>query len=227
MEFKDASSDIAEISKDYQFDPAPNWLVRIQELIQQALLALQQFLDSLFQTRHSAASDSRSLSTFMQLALCLAGAIALVFIIYFLWKRVKQVAEEKISSKRGASAIEKILDSAGYRQEAETLAQDGNYRSACRALYLCLLQLMHEKNVTPFAPAKTNYEYRYLLASYGKVQEGFKKLAEIVELVWFGNKEANRIDYEECIAILLSLEPEIEKISAEKARLAAEAAASV
>lgn len=217
MEFKDHSSQIAEVSKNYLHHETPGWLVRWQELLQQLQQWWYELWERIFNSQHgSGPTDSRGFSTLLQYGLYVAGLIAFVGICYLLWRRVLRLNEEKISTTRGASSMEKILDSEGYRQEAERLASAENYKGACRALYLCLLQYMHEKTVAVFAPAKTNYEYRYLLLSYPTLQSSFMELAEIVEVVWFGNKTAERSDYAECLEILSIAREEIERIYAER-----------
>lgn len=221
MDFKDVSSDIAAISQNYSYQPAPNWLIRFQDAVREILQAVEQFLNELFHIPTPGATDSRAVSSAMMLTIYAIGFIALLAIGYYMWSRARRASEEEASTKRGASAVEKILDSQGYRDEAVRLSESGDYKGACRNLYLCFLQLMHEKTVTAFAPAKTNYEYRYILSPYPSLQRGFKDLAETVELVWFGNKSADNSDYLQCRSILEKLEPEIERISAEKARLAA------
>ena len=221
MDFKDLSPDIAAVSQNYSYQPAPNWLIRFQDAVRQVLSAIEQFINELFRIRSPGGADSRVVSSAMMWIVYAAGFSALLAIIYFLWKRARRTREEEASTKRGAAAIEKILDSQGYRDEAIRQSEAGNFKSACRYLYLCFLQLMHEKNVTAFAPAKTNYEYRYILAAYPSLQSGFRELAETVELVWFGNKSADNSDYQQCKDILARLEPEIERISIEKARIAA------
>ena len=157
------------------------------------------------------------MSVLLQYSVYLLGAIALLAICYLLWKRVAAGRQEKSATKRGAASVDKILDSQGYRQEAERLAGSGDYKGACRALYLCLLQNMHEKTVAVFAPAKTNFEYRYVLAAYPPLQSGFTQLIEIVENVWFGNKNAEQDDYTRCLQILAETEPEVERIGAANA----------
>ncbi|MBX9569440.1 MAG: DUF4129 domain-containing protein [Candidatus Obscuribacterales bacterium] len=221
MDFKDASPDIAAISQNYSYHPAPNWLIRLQDAVREILQGIEQLLNHLTRIPSPGGADSKAVSSVMMYAVYAAGFIALIAIVYYFWKRARQASEEEASTKRGATAVEKILDSEGYRNESAKHAGSGDYKSACRYLYLCFLQLMHEKNVTAFAPAKTNYEYRYILAAHPALQGGFKDLAETVELVWFGNKTADNSDYEQCKRILEGLEPEIERISSEKARLAA------
>lgn len=215
MEFKDHSLEIEAVSKNYISHDFPPWLLRLQELTQQMLQFLQELLERLLRNRASSGpADSHSLSTLLQYALYLAGIIAFVLICYLLLKRAAQAREETAEARRGAASIEKILDSQGYRKEAEKLALAADFRGACRALYLSLLQDMHEKSVAAFAPAKTNYEYRYLLAGFPQLQSSFMQLAEIIEQVWFGNKNAGMDDYTECLNLLASASQEVQSISA-------------
>src|SRR5579883_1303337 len=188
MEFKDHSSQLAEVSKAYAHHETPFWLLRWQELMQQLQQWWQAFWDKFLNAHRGAGfCDNRGFSSLLQYAIYIAGFIAFLTICYLLWRRAVRLTEQKNSTTRGAAAVEKILDSEGYRQEAERLFSVQNYKGACRALYLCLLQDMHEKSVAVFAPAKTNYEYRYLLLHFPALKEAFMRLAEIVESVWFGN----------------------------------------
>lgn len=198
MEPRDIGPEIAEIARHYDYHKMPAWLTRIQELLQQAWQWLMEMLDLLFKHRGHGTSDSRALSTLMQFALYIAGFIALVFIAYILWKRAVNRKQSADGSRQGAASIEKILDSQGYFQESESLAAKSDYRGACRSLYLSLLQVFHEECVANFSPAKTNYEYRYLLSKHPQLLESFMRFAEIVEQCWFGNKAAGSEDYREC-----------------------------
>lgn len=219
MEYKDVSPDIASVSQGYASHKFPSWWLRLQDLLQQFLLWLQDWLNAIFHQRGPGVGDNRSLSMLLQYGLYFAGAIALGVICYLLWRRAALRKETLSSTRRGAAAIDKILDSKGYRSDAERLAGLGDFKGACRALYLCLLQQMHEQQVATFAPAKTNYEYRYLLLSFPQLKSGFIQLAEIVEQIWFGNKPALTDDYAQCLHILAQASSEVERISAERANL--------
>ncbi|MBX9689744.1 MAG: DUF4129 domain-containing protein [Candidatus Obscuribacterales bacterium] len=217
MDHRDISPEIAEIAKNYSSPALPSWVLRAQEILQQLQQRLQEFLESLFYVRKFGSSSSSSMSTLIQYALYIAGLIALIAILYLLFKRVKERKQDFAATTRGAAAVEKILDSAGYRAEALRLAEKSEFKGASRAAYLCFLQQMHEKGVAAFAPAKTNYEYRYLLSAYPHLKDEFMKLASIVEEVWFGNKQAEFNDYENCLAIVDQARFELEKIEKEKA----------
>ena len=225
MGYRDISQDIAAVSQGYANHKLPPWLLRVQELLQQIMLILQQFLNSLFQHRDTGSTDSRSLSAIIQYAAYIAGALALAAIIYFVWRRASKRQELAASTTRGAAAVEKILDANGYRIEGKRLAEAADYRGACRALYLCFLQQMHEQKIAPFAPAKTNYEYRYVLSSVPLLQKDFVGLSEIVEEIWFGNKQAAPDDYANCQALLAKAGLELKRLENEHQRLKAESEA--
>jgi hypothetical protein len=227
MDFKDISSEIASISHNYAIHKLPPWLLRLQEQIQQLLHKLREFLDSLFRHRAVGPGNNLTMSTLMQYGVYVAGGLAFLGICYYLWRRASVHQEVVAATKRGAASVDKILDSTGYRAQAEKLASAGEFKGACRALYLCLLQRMHEEKVAVFAPAKTNYEYRYILQAYPHLQTSFMQMADIVEQSWFGNKEAGGDDFTQCRDILSQAGTEVERIGAEKAKAAARAEAEL
>ena len=49
-----------------------------------------------------------------------------------------------------------------------------------------------------FSATKTNYEYFYALKRMAKVAESFHNLVDLVEHIWFGDKEATGEDYKQC-----------------------------
>ncbi len=211
MPYPDIADQLSALASKYQYHKPPDALLRLQDLLRQCQQWLVEFLDS-FSIKVPGVVDSRPLSITMSIMLYAAGAAALIILGYVLWRRVKQTTTAATGLKKGVTAIEKILDSAGLQAEAEQFARQHDFREACRSLYLSLLQKLHEREIAIFAPAKTNYEYSYLLQSHGFLQSGFRELAGIVELVWFGNKKADHEDYERCRKLLEKLEPEIQEI---------------
>lgn len=220
MEFKDISGELAEVAKNYQRQDLPPWLIRLQESLQQLSQAFQEWWEKLFHLHNPGVSDSRAFSTVVQYSIYVLGVIALLVLAYVLLRRAARQREEIAATRRGAAAVEKFLDSNGYRLEAESLAKANDFKAACRSLYLCLLRYMDEKAVVGFAPAKTNFEYRYLLAEFKDLQSEFMKLADIVEHTWFGNRQADASDYNECLALLSRAETDVNSIA--EARVARE-----
>lgn len=223
MAHADISNEVSVLAEKYQYHKPPDALVHVQELLRQLLQWLLEWLDTL-SFKAPGQADSRPLSSLMIAGICLAGIVALVVIVYVTWRRAQRAKSEGQALKKGAVAIEKILDSAGLKNEAQSYAGRNNFKSACRSLYLSLLQLLHEREIAIFAPAKTNYEYAYLLAPHPELQAEFKQIAGVVELVWFGSKIADQNDYQECCVVLEKLEAQTEKIYARKKAAALEAA---
>ncbi len=221
MEFKDVSPEIASVAQNYSGPKLPSWILKGQDLLLQFWQWLQEWLNALLRHKSPGDTDSSSFSTFMQFGLYAIGVAAVLTILYLLWRRVARNRESKIATTRGAASVDKILDSRGYRLEAEKMSSVGDFKGACRAVYLCLLQNMHEKSVAAFSPAKTNYEYRYLLAAYPNLLNDFMQIANIVEFVWFGNKQAETDDYSRCLTLLHATDAELEKLAAAASEKAA------
>lgn len=205
MKYSDASPAIAEIAKNYQYPKHPEAVGNLQDLISQLLQALMDWLHSLNMTVPQT-TDSRGISISLQYSLYGLGVIGAVILIYVLFRHVKTRQKALASKKRGALDVEQELNASGWKEEADKLARTGEYRGACRALYLSLLQALDENKIAIFAPAKTNYEYRYLLAKHPEIRDGFASVADVVELVWFGNKTAGQEDYKACLMQVNDLE---------------------
>lgn len=76
------------------------------------------------------------------------------------------------------------------------------------------LHLLDENKIAVFAPTKTNYEYFYTLKQKPTIAVHFRPLVDTVELIWFGNKEAEESDYIDCLNLLTDIENAAAKIKA-------------
>ncbi|MFN8552675.1 MAG: DUF4129 domain-containing protein [Candidatus Obscuribacterales bacterium] len=134
---------------------------------------------------------------------------AFFVIVYFAMRRMGQLSAQAKLAKKGQSAAYRLLDAAGWKSEAAALAAREDWREACRALYMSSLRNMHENRVIEFTPTRTNYEYWYALEPRSQgLARAFKSLANQVELVWFGNKQATAEDYH-------SIEIQLQKVEEE------------
>lgn len=215
MPYPDISSELNSLADKYHYHKPPDAVIHFQDLMRQILQWIWEWLDALT-IRVPGPTDSRPVSSVLIIAVVIGGVIALIAAVTVINKKIKNTASEAKSKTRGLASVEKILNSAELKQQAQQQAASNDFKSACRSLYLSLLQLMHEKEIAIFAPAKTNYEYSYLLAKHRDLQAGFKDLANTVELVWFGTKPAGAKDYEECSTLLTKLETEANSIYAQK-----------
>lgn len=211
MDFKDISSEIADVASRYHYHKPPQFLLYLQELLSRIL----RFLKDLFEQLHlfnSGFSDTRMVGNLMQVLLYVIGGICAFLIVYLVFLRMTKLTQMSKLARAGALESDALLTSKGWLDEAKSLAQKEHYKSACRALYLSFLRLLEERNIAPYAPTRTNYEYWYQLSKSREIQILFRQLADIVELVWFGNKDAEASDFEECLVILDSAQTAIEKL---------------
>ncbi len=218
MEFKDISTIIADVASRYHYHRPPQFLIYLQEMLSSIL----RFLKDLFEQLHlfnSGFSDTRLVGNLMQLLLYAVGISCALVIIFLVFMRMSKLTQMSRLARAGAMDSERLLSSEGWMDEARELAEKHHFKSACRAAYLSFLRLLDEHNVAPYAPAKTNYEYWYQLSASRELQVNFRKLADIVELVWFGNKTAERADFDECLALIDSTKPIIVRLSEEKQNL--------
>jgi hypothetical protein len=213
VEFKDISKPLAEVAQQYHFHKPPPFIEQLREAAIKFFRWLNEMWREMF--RQSAGNlDSRSISTFFQWLIVFCAVVAIVGAVFVLMRRIKKQQQEAQQTIRGAQAVEEILDAGGWRDKAVKLAAQADYRGACRALYLSVLKNFDENGVAEFAPTKTNYEYSYALAKQPALQQGFKRLAYLVELVWFGNKQADENDYAESMSCLDDLQQQVQAAAA-------------
>ena len=215
MEFKDVSSEIAEVASRYHYHKPPEFLVYLQELLSRILRFIKDLLEQLH-LFNSDFSDTRMVGNLMQVLLYAAGTLCALIIIYLVFMRMTKLTQMSRLARAGATNSEMLLTSQGWLAEAKSLAEKEHYKSACRAAYLSFLRLLDEEEIAPFSPTRTNYEYWYQLSKSREIQVAFRNLADIVELVWFGNKQAVRADFEHCLELIESARPAIARLGESK-----------
>ncbi|MBD2206043.1 DUF4129 domain-containing protein [Calothrix sp. FACHB-1219] len=76
--------------------------------------------------------------------------------------------------------------------------RQGNYREACRSLYLALLQQLHDRSVIRHQPSRTDGEYLQLLRSSVTPIQPYETLITTHEQLCFSNAEILPENYEHC-----------------------------
>lgn len=210
MDLRDISPIIQEVAKNYHYHKPPDFVIFIQDLITKLLRLLHDFLDSLhfYLPEH----DTRMVGNLLKLGWFAAGAIGVLAVTYFAWRRMKQLKTAAQQAKRGQIISETFLNADAWRKQAEELASQKEWKEACRALYFSLLKRLDEKGVVEFMPTRTNYEYWYALARHKPIAVPFREIANIVESSWFGNRHATTGDYDDCIKFLGQAQEEIERV---------------
>jgi Domain of unknown function (DUF4129) len=80
---------------------------------------------------------------------------------------------------------------------SQTQQAQGNYRAACRCLYMAMLQRLHDTEVVPNQPNLTDEEYRQLLQQQPQNQS-YKILLDTHERLYFGKQKATPNTFDRC-----------------------------
>ena len=84
-----------------------------------------------------------------------------------------------------------------WEQRSQTFAGQGNYREACRSLYMAMLQRLHETTLAPQQPSRTDGEYLQLLRMIPRWQT-YKVLLNTHERLCFNDEMLSALTFEQC-----------------------------
>ncbi|WP_432813655.1 DUF4129 domain-containing protein [Pantanalinema sp. GBBB05] len=115
------------------------------------------------------------------------------------WLERPQAAAQKSSSPTNLTVAE-------WLHRSHTLAQQGNYREACRAIYLATLQQLHDIDLIPNQPSRTDGEYLDILQAMPDPQP-YEVLMQTHEQLCFSNSDVSREAFERCQHAYQAIEP--------------------
>jgi hypothetical protein len=195
---------IAQVAANYHFREPPKAFVTLQELINDALRLLWDFISNLFHLTPSP-SDNRVMADWIKQAWYCVGILCVIALIYVITLRLIKMFERARAASASVNSVSKIMNSADWRSEAERLGSREDWRFACRALYMSGLRLLDESRILVYSPSRTNYECWRALAKHNNLQANFGCMTEITDRIWFGNSIASRSDFEQCLKCLQNI----------------------
>jgi hypothetical protein len=87
-------------------------------------------------------------------------------------------------------------------RQAEEFARQGDYLNGVRALYLAALATLHRAGLIYYEPIRTNGEYQQQVRlkpeAPEELHEVFRRLTDLFELKWYGERACAAGDYEVC-----------------------------
>jgi hypothetical protein len=84
-----------------------------------------------------------------------------------------------------------------WEQRSSQLAAKGEYREACRSLYMAMLQRLHEATVAPQQPSRTDGEYLQILRQIPRWQT-YQVLLQTHERLCFNDDILSSTVFEHC-----------------------------
>ena len=101
-----------------------------------------------------------------------------------------------LAQKPGTTRVSELTTSDWLRRSQE-YSRQGNYRQACRCLYMAMLQQLNDAGIAPQEPSRTDGEYLQLTQDLPQ-QQSYQTLLAIHEQLCFGNVEISGSAFEEC-----------------------------
>ncbi|CAN5359979.1 hypothetical protein BH11CYA1_BH11CYA1_24590 [soil metagenome] len=205
MDSRNIAKEIAAVAKEYDYQQPPGLMIKVQEIITSIIRAINDLLN-MIELPQTGSSDTKLVGDFLQVLLIIVAVIAAIVVGIVIVRRLKHLETQRKIARGELIVGESALDSKGWRNFAEQLFKEKSTKEACRAIYMSCLHLLDEDKIAIFAPTKTNYEYFYALKQKPTIAQNFRPLVDNVELIWFGNKEAEESDYNNCLRLLSEIE---------------------
>lgn len=132
----------------------------------------------------------------------LAIGLLVAWIAWQLWQawgyslssfRLRQ--RNSASKPRQEAAIERSLSD--WLRLAQDFYRQGNYREACRAIYMAMLQRLNDTGIAPHEPSRTDGEYLQITQQFPP-EISYQTLLTVHEQLCFGNAEISSVDFDRC-----------------------------
>lgn len=154
-----------------------------ENLLTRFLDWLMRILERLFEPLGEVGASTGNALSWMIVAV---SAVLLVGAILYLLLKLRGALTSEAQSTADNDS-EAYLTSAIALQQANALAQGGNYRTAVRYLYLSSLLWLDEHGLLRYDRALTNQEYLASLASNPELRMRLLPIVETFDQVWYGH----------------------------------------
>jgi hypothetical protein len=209
-QFQDLHASIADVSQHYHFQEMPGVVTNLQEWISNAIRWLVDLLARLFSLTPMT-SDTRAFGDVMKHIWYIVGFLCALALILVIAKRAWDAMRGSAGKAGGVQGVTRTMNAGDWKKEANLLADKGDWRFGCRALYMSSLRLLDEAGVLSYGPSRTNYEYWYALKKEKGIQQHFRELADVIDESWFGNRTVGQGEFKKCSTLLTDIEQEISK----------------
>lgn len=143
------------------------------------------------------------LGELLKLLFWLVLGLLVTWIVWRLWQEFSPFVYSWLAGVRnptdaGAKNPSRELSISLLLTQAQEFSRQGNYREACRCVYLALLQQLHEKAIALQQPSRTDGEYLQLLGLTVTPMQPYETLITTHEKLCFGNTEILPENYQQC-----------------------------
>jgi hypothetical protein len=199
---------IAHVASRYHFPPTPQFINDLQDLLNAILRAAAEFLQRLFGYSSVKEVNSMAASDLLRGLVVILGVVSFVVLIFVAVRRLTALSAQARRAN-GVSIFRELYTADQWRAQAIEASARGDFRNACRALYMSCLRRLDEQSIIPFSSARTNYEYYLALHGQKTLQIPFRGLANIFDALWFGYRSAGEEEFQLSLGYLDQIEASI------------------
>lgn len=134
----------------------------------------------------------------------LVVALSVAIVIWRLWREFSPYIYAWLGNNVNSASYRSNLSTENISittllERSQKLYSQGNYREACRCLYLAILQHLHDTKILLHQPSRTDAEYLQLLRSSSQTPiQPYETLITTHEQLCFGNGEMLPENYQQC-----------------------------
>lgn len=146
--------------------------------------------------------ESPILQTLVKIAFWIILALLLIWITLQLWRILRPYLyslTHSLNQRSHQATTTPIteLSVAGWLQRSQKFQQQGNYREACRCLYMAMLQRLNDSGIAPHQSSRTDGEYLQLIQQLPQPQP-YQTLLTIHQQLCFSHTEVSNTEFEQC-----------------------------
>jgi len=165
-----------------------------KSLLQDLLDSLKNWVHQLLQRIFPHADIAGTTTEWLSYVIATLGVLLLFLLLFLLLSRF--VRQGRVHSQQVRTSKEQTLTAQGHLSQAHKLAEEGNYSSALRNLFLGFLLYLDQNRWIEAKAWKTNWEYyAELNASAPQLANSFYTLAIKFEEAMYGGRPIARDDY--------------------------------
>ncbi len=176
---------------------------KLQKLSQQLTEWIEVQLEKIFPKRPSFPKiDVPDMSPLWTgIGIIILGLIVILMLwgIKSIFKKIQQyIQSHNTSSSLTNSVGEKEITLEEWLKRSQNFQRQGDYYQACRCLYLAMLEHLHQQQLIPQQPSRTDEEYCYYILSHFPYPSPYETLLKIHQKLSFSQQEATLSDFHSC-----------------------------
>jgi len=188
-----------EIFTVQDIEPLKEILARPEFQWEQASAApdwFQNLLNAFFDFMERLAFGAQNTIYYGRVPLMIGAALLLILSLFYISRNLSRNLVREAELAAEGSDDEALLTSKGALQRAQTLSNQGDYRTAIRYLYLSSLLVLDERGLLRYDRSRTNREYLRSVSAKPQLATPLRDVIDVFDKVWYGFESVDEQTYQ-------------------------------